>query len=115
MTCLYLHLTAHAVRRGAERLQLNQERLLARAAHVYRHGTPLQDCPGPLRTWLEQEARLHPGSLPLVRGRQVFVFAPLPRLTLVTVVLIPKPFMAHLRHLTGVGRACFPQQHASKD
>jgi hypothetical protein len=37
------------------------------------------------------------------------------RLTLVTVVLIPKPFKARLHHLTGVARVCFSQQHASKD
>ncbi|MFP2898769.1 hypothetical protein [Corallococcus sp. 4LFB] len=46
-------------------------------------------------------ARLHPGRLHVVLRRQVFVFAPLPRLTLVTVSVLPRPFALHLRQLAG--------------
>lgn len=101
MTCPDVHLTAHAVHRGAERLRLDQDALRARAAYAYQHGRPAADCPAPLRALLDAHARLHPGRLHVVLKREVFGFAHLPRLTLVTVALIPKPFAAYLRQLAG--------------
>ncbi|WP_158622351.1 hypothetical protein [Corallococcus sp. CA047B] len=45
----------------------------------------------------------------------MFIFAPLPRLTLITVAVIPRPFALYLRQSMAVGRAFFQQQDVSKD
>jgi len=90
-----LRLTHHAIKRGRERLHLNEGSLRRMAMHAMTKGMPMAEAHGEMFSWLELNVRRHgKGGQTCIRDGAVYVIE---EGVLITVLILPAEYRSQVQ------------------